>query len=406
MNSNVSISLETRRQKNDGTYPLVLRLGHNASTTTILLGINLKEKDWDKENKKIRKSYEGTSTVSRLNQFIQKRKSEAMDIILGLHENGKLQSLTLAELRKKIKSNNIESCFFSFADELIADLKASHRNGTAKSYQDVADMLRKFRGNAKLPFSIITYSFLTKLEGYHLAKGNGLNGLSTYMRSIRAIYNKAIKAGIIAKETYPFEAYKIRTVPTEKRALDWEYLKKIIDASVGPDHPLFHTRNYFLASYMMYGMNFTDMAFLRKEDITNGRIQYRRRKTSKLYDIKITPALETILSFYTVSESRYVFPILKRESPELNFKDIMWARKRYNKKLKALATQCGIESTLTSYVSRHSFATQAMMLDIPLNAISSMLGHSSLKTTQIYLKSLPANILDDYNAKMMEQLDK
>jgi integrase len=154
---------------------------------------------------------------------------------------------------------------------------------------------------------------------------------------------------------------------------------------------------------MMYGMNFADMAYLEKSDIENGRIKYRRRKTGKLYDIKITPPLEKILLHYIQQnpDSRFVFPILKRVEPALREKDIQWARKRYNKKLKVLATLCGIESNLTSYVSRHSFATQAMRHDIPLAAISTMLGHSSLKTTEIYLKGLPANILDDYNERLM-----
>lgn len=85
----------------------------------------------------------------------------------------------------------------------------------------------------------------------------------------------------------------------------------------------------------------------------------------------------------------------------LQDRDIMWSRKCYNKRLKTIAEICGIEKTLTSYVSRHSFATQSMLQNVPINAISSMLGHSSIKTTEIYLKSLPNNILDDYNAQIM-----
>lgn len=100
-------------------------------------------------------------------------------------------------------------------------------------------------------------------------------------------------------------------------------------------------------------------------------------------------------------ESPYVFPIIKRDTAIAIDKDIKFSRKRYNRKLKEIATEFGIEQNLTSYVSRHSFATQAMMKDVPINAISSMLGHSSLKTTQIYLKSLPNNIVDDYNDKIM-----
>lgn len=147
---------------------------------------------------------------------------------------------------------------------------------------------------------------------------------------------------------------------------------------------------------MMYGMNFTDMAYLRKEDIQHGRIQYRRKKTGKIYDIKISDSLKALFAHYTTN-TEYVFPIIKRDTPVEQAKEIQWARKRYNAKLKLIARQCELRENLTSYVSRHSFATQAMLKQVPLNAISAMLGHSSLKTTEIYLQSLPSNILDEYN---------
>ncbi|OJW98921.1 MAG: hypothetical protein BGO70_03275 [Bacteroidetes bacterium 43-93] len=83
------------------------------------------------------------------------------------------------------------------------------------------------------------------------------------------------------------------------------------------------------------------------------------------------------------------------------YKDIQWSRKVYNKKLKQLADLCNINKNLTSYVRKHSFATQAMLNDVPLNAIISMLGHSDLKTTQVYLKSLPENMLDQYSDKIL-----
>ena len=174
------------------------------------------------------------------------------------------------------------------------------------------------------------------------------------------------------------------------------------------DHECFNARNYFVASYMMYGMNFTDMAYLQPSDIKDGRIQYRRKKTSKVYDIKLTKNLESILNYYIKNNAgtEFIFPIIKREESALQYKDIMWARKVYNIKLNALAKLCGIEKNLTSYVSRHSFATQAMLQEVPLNAISTMLGHSSLKTTEVYLKSLPTNILDDYNTRIMGNTTK
>lgn len=403
MNTNIVVSLDTRRKKKDGTYPVILRLGHYEKTTSIPIGISVEEKDWDEKKRLIKKSYTGVNSVARLNNKIQKSKSEAMDIILKLHENHVLQTLSIISLKDRIIQKEARDSFFKFAQECIDELVTAHRIGTARSYKGLVSVLKTHTKGSDLLFREITYDFLKKFEARHKSKGNGSNGLAVYMRTIRAIYNKAIKSGFVEKESYPFEDYKIKTAPTEKRALDADLIKAIIELDLPNNHLCFDTRNYFFASYMLYGMNFADMAYLEKENIENGRIKYRRRKTGKLYDIKISPQLESILNYYCSKnpESPYIFPILKRETPGLREKDIQWARKRYNKKLKTLALICGIESNLTSYVSRHSFATQAMLVNVPIAAISTMLGHSSLKTTETYLKGLPVNILDNYNETIM-----
>lgn len=181
-------------------------------------------------------------------------------------------------------------------------------------YEGGKRVLRTFTKGKDLKFQNITYRFLTGFEIDHYSKGNTPNGLVVYMRTIRSMYNKAIKAGFAEKDKSSFEQYKIRTVLTEKRALEWDILQHIILLELEQDHRLFHAHNYFVASYMMYGMNYTDMAYLGKEHITD--------------------AID---------------------------KDIKYSRKRYNNKLKEIATGCEIEQNLTSYVSRHSFATQAML---------------------------------------------
>lgn len=114
--------------------------------------------------------------------------------------------------------------------------------------------------------------------------------------------------------------------------------------------------------------------------------------------------MNNILTHYIQQQltSKYVFPIIKPETAILQERDIQASRKNFNENLKIIAEMCGIEQNLTSYVSRHSFATQAMLQNVPVNAISAMLGHSGLKTTEIYLKSLPSNILDDYNSRIIE----
>jgi integrase/recombinase XerD len=418
--TSVKVSLDTRRAKTDGTYPLILRLTHKRKTTSIKTGIHLKKEDWDENSLQVKKSYKGTTNVTRLNNEIQKKKAEALDSILKLGERAKKVPLSVTGVKQHIDPTFSSQSFYTYSGKLIKDLINAERIGTARTYQLAVNVLRTFNkgkpfeknkgGNPKttkfkddkhpdLKFDEIDYNFLIKLENYHLSSGNELNGLAVYMRTIRSIYNQGIKAGVVEKLLYPFSDYKIKTEPTKKRALESTYLKKIITLDLPVDHPCFDARNYFVASYMMYGMSFADMAHLQKIDITNGRINYRRRKTSKLYDIKVSDSLADILAHYIQQKptSRFVFPIIKREGAILQQRDIHGARKSYNEALKTIAEMCGIEQNLTSYVSRHSFATNAMLSNVPVNAISAMLGHSSLKTTEIYLKSLPSNILDDYN---------
>lgn len=405
MNTNIVISLDTRRAKKDGTYPLMMRLGHNERTTSIPTGISLKSGDWNEKDRKVKSSFGGVSSVTRLNNLLQKQKADAMDIILKLHEVGQLQAMSVTDLRDRIAQKSDSPSFFKYGESVVAELREAGRIGTARSYRCALEVLKKYNKNKDLLFRDLTYSFLTKFEAQHVGKGHSYNGLAVYMRSLRAIFNKAVKAGVVEKEPYPFENYTIRTQPTEKRALEWTFMEKIIATDkIGVEHSCFDTRNYFLASYMMYGMNFRDIAFLRKENLVDGRVHYRRRKKGKLYDIRITPQLDEILSFYLKKypESEYVFPIIKRDTPMLQDRDARWALKKFNKQLKEVAKICGIETKLTSYVSRHSFATQAMLNEVPLIAISAMLGHSDTKTTEIYLKSLPSNVLDDYNERILK----
>lgn len=406
MKVNVILAQDTRYKKKNGSFPIILRLSARDEERTISIstGVSVPLKDWDNKKREVKTSYFGVSSVTRLNNILASKKKEANDILLKLHEDDLLDGMNLVDIKNKIANKNATNSFYTFGDTLVEELKKAKRIGTAESTRGVLNVLRTFTKGKDLRFQDITYRFLTSFETDHYSKGNTPNGLAVYMRTIRSMYNKAIKAGLVEKEKYPFEQYKIKTVPTEKRALEWDMLQRIILLELQQGHKWFHARNYFVASYMMYGMNYTDMAHLEKEHVTDGRIRYRRRKTSKLYDIKITPALDKILSYYLSldAESQFVFPIIKRDTAITIEKDIKHSRKRYNKKLKEIAIECEIEQNLTSYVSRHSFATQAMMKDVPINAISSMLGHSSLKTTQIYLKSLPNNILDDYNDKIMQ----
>jgi len=403
MQTSLTLSLDKRRRRKDDKFPIIIRLGHYQKTTSITTGKAIPEECLDERKKKIRGSYKGTDSLFHLNNLILKELVLYQDKVNKLQESGELEFLSIKQLKNCLVGKNKYDSFFEFGESKVVELKATKRFGTARSYHGLIGILRKFTKGRDVKFNEVNYEFLVDFERFHLSKpGNSINGVASYMRTLRSLYNRGIKEGIIKREAYPFYNYQIKTVPTAKRAINQGSIKKILQMKLDPSDFMVHYRNYFILSYMLFGMSFVDMAFLKVENIKNGRVQFQRKKTSKLYDIKITEPLQKILSFYTKNKKPddFILPIIKRDDLELQYKDAKEALKRYNNGLSRLADRCGIDEKLTSYVSRHSFATHAMLKNIPLMAISEMLGHSKLSTTQIYLKSLPSNIMDVYQEEM------
>lgn len=403
MQTSIRLSLDTRRKRKDNTFPIIMRLGHFQKTTSIAIGQSIQEIHWNETKSQVRSSYKGAESVKFLNNLLLSEVAKAQEIINRLHFKGELDFLSMKQLKGKIVRKSKYESYFEYALETAKDLRAAQRFGTARSYEGLVGILKVFNKQKDLKFNELNLDFLKRFERFHLSKkGNTQNGVASYMRTIKAIYNRGIKDDIIEREYYPFLKYQIKLNPTEKRAIKVEYIKKILELDLAKGHTLFNYRNYFILSYMTMGMSYIDMVFLKKGNIVDDRIKFQRRKTSKIYDIKITDQMRVILKFYISKKKKndFILPVLKRDTLELQYRDAQWGLKRYNKGLKKIADLCGIEENLTSYVSRHSFATHALFKNIPLTAISSMLGHSKLSTTQIYLKSLPSDVLDGYHEEL------
>jgi len=404
MKINILLALDNRRPKKDGTFPLVFRIYRNNSFFPIPTGHSLLEKDWDEKKRAIKASYKGSNSITWLNNSLTKQKASYVDIIGKLAENNQLIGLSNTELKEKLIGKESEMMFCAYSEQLITQLKAQKRIGNARSYAGIVQVLKKYRGGKDIRFEEISYDFLNKFETAYLSKdGNTKNGLAVYMRAIRAIYNQAIKSGLVAQEHYPFALYKIKTEPTQKRAIPFEKLQSIENLKFNEEDSLFHTQNYFLMSFYLMGISFTDLAHLTREDIKDGRISFSRQKTHRKYDMAITDKAKKILDYYLTKypESQFVFPIITQKDLSKQYTQVQEARKRFNKRLKKVAEMCGIESNLTSYVSRHSFATLAKNKGIPITAISEMLGHESVKTTQVYLDSLPSDMIDKYHRDIL-----
>lgn len=400
MASNVKIILDKRRQKSDLTYPLILRFIHNRKSVGLPLGYSVKESEWDEEKCMIFKSYKGVSNVTRLNNWIHKQKVNSMDIINKLQDTGEIQRLSINEIKARLVSNKSEVTFFDFTEDIINEMVDANRLGYAQSIKSVLTLVKKYRKQKDLILEEMTYQFLMNFDNYCRGNGNTTNSIAVYMKTIKMIYNRAIKSGIVKKESYPFTNYTIRTTKTRKRAISGDVIAQIETLDIEEGSRLWNSKNYFLFSFYMMGINFADMARLKGSSIVDGRIEYVRQKTKKDYSIKVTPQIQRILDIYIQgkAEDDYIFPIITRiGNPLLEFKDIAEKRRINNKKLKVIGEMIGMDTPLTSYVARHSWATIAKRKGVPVAVISEGMGHEDVKTTQIYLDSFEKGVLDDYN---------
>lgn len=325
------------------------------------------------------------------------------DILNKLEEKGELKNLTLAQVKAKLCPSADEGLVYPYIEQLVVDLIKAKRVGTARSYKCVFGIIKAFTKDHDFGFGALNLDFLKRLEVWHLNKdGNGLNSLAVYMRTIRAIYNKAVAEGLADKETNPFESYRIRTTKPRKRAITLEAIKKIIELDLTKTPGLEYYRQVFLMSFYLQGMPFADLARLQVSNIIDGRVKYDRQKTDKPYDVKITSQLENILAGFSDGKDKndYLLPVIKRQDPVEQYKDVLWAIQRYNKNLKKLASLAGIQENLTSYVARHSFASLADEMEIPLTGIRDMLGHEKAATTEAYLSDLRRSKVDEYQGRI------
>tara|TARA_R110000751_G_C13781876_1_gene481117 strand:- start:2096 stop:3319 length:1224 start_codon:yes stop_codon:yes gene_type:complete len=407
MKTYIKISLDTRR-KNTKTYPLIFRLTHNRKSTSIATGHQIEVTDWDDNKQKIKPSFKGTESPGRLNNLLQKKMAHMVDILTRLDDHGKLKYMSISEVRNHITQSTNKITFFQFTDNQIQELKQAKRVGNARVYQHTLNAVKNFRKNRDFTFDELNLDFLNRFERHYLAKGNKLGGISVYLRTVRAINRKAIKAGIADKEGYAFDDYTIRNGKPQKKALTLSAIRKISELELDEGTALFRDKNIFMMSFLLNGMSFVDLARLKLSNIVDGRIQYARQKTEEPFNIKIHDQLIPILDYFSKDKrkSDYLLDIIPDGNPVDQYNKVTWARKRYNKNLKELAKMAGIEENVTSYAARHTFASGADDMGIPLTAISQMMGHKRISTTQAYLSGLRKSKIDTYQDEIYKKLSE
>jgi len=395
----IKVLLRTARLKKNGEYPIVLRVIQDRKAHFVYTNLSCPPNLWDFNSNKPAKKH---PNKLELELFISKKIAEVQNVILKTENEQK--DYSGEQILKKFKSSTKKTTLFQFFDEIVSNLKQSNKIGNAKIYKDCKTMLFNFRNGADLSFSDVDVSFLNRFERKFLERGVSGNSISVYMRTLRAVFNKAIQEGYCKKETYPFNEYKISKLSSEtsKRALTKEQMLKIVALKLESDSKLIISKDIFLFSYYNRGINFKDIALLQWSDIKEERMIYSRAKTGKAYNIGLLKPAIVILNKYKKitggKKDDYIFPILNKEkhiTPQQIHNRIKKTTKMINSDLKDIAKLCNIDFNLTTYVARHSYATIMKRSGISTSLISESLGHKSEQTTQIYLDRFENLILDE-----------
>ena len=325
----------------------------------------------------------------------------------------RLQSIVnqLENKRIRYKADDIISTFqkqaneqslFNFMQGVIAQLQQMGRQRTSETYRATIRSFMSFRKDKDILLEEIDSDTMLMYEAYLRNRGLTKNTSSFYMRILRAVYNRAVEKDLTTNRN-PFKHVYTGIDKTVKRAIPLKAIKQIktLDLSLQPS--LDFARDMFLFSFYTRGMSFIDMAYLKKKDLSNGILSYRRRKTGQQLLIRWEKCMQEIVDKYdTDYYSPYLLPILKYPYDNRSqYKNVLF---RTNKYLKEVAKMAGISVPLTLYVARHSWASIAKSKNIPISVISEGMGHDSEMTTQIYLASLDNAVVDRANAQILKDL--
>ena len=291
-----------------------------------------------------------------------------------------------------------EASLFSFWHNVIAQLKQLGKVRTSETYTATLKSFMAFRDDQDVPLDGITSDMMLMYEAYLKARGVRMNTISFYMRNLRAVYNRAAEKGLTA-QNYPFRHVYTGVDKTVKRAIPIKSIKALKEMDLAMNSTLDFARDMFLFSFYTRGMSFVDMAYLKKTNLQNGILTYRRRKTGQELSIKWEKCMAEIIAKYPENKTDFFLPIIKDEGDERRQYDS--ALHLVNYRLKELSTMLKLQRPLTMYVARHSWASAAKAKNVPLSVISEGMGHDSEATTQIYLASLETSVVDKANKMIL-----
>ena len=402
----LKLVIDTRSKKANGTYPIVFRLTHQSKSTSIPTNLALLTSEWDAAKQKVKKAH---SKAEVLNHELSKARMDYLEKLMEINPSLQMDVTSIKQKLVGQVESNIALDFFAYSAKEIKAMHDTNRVGNAIVYECAVNSLRGFVGKGALTFERLNYKLLVEFESYLITKGLKTNAIANYMRTIRAIFNKSIKTSNTNISHYPFKNFSIKHERTMAKVLTKESFDKLVNLELEADSPEYISRAIFLLSFNLIGISFVDLITLKRTDVVDGRIVYRRKKTKRIYSIKLNHIAQGIITQLESlnPKSPYLIPLLQNEcSTALNEKLTVQLRlKTCNKYLKKIGTQLNFDLVLTTYVARYTWATTAKRCGFSNEIIAEALGHEyGNAVTSTYLDGFSHEIIDNANDTITQMM--
>ncbi len=383
---------------------LYYRVIHKRRSSQINSGYRLYSQEWDRKNGEvICPSGTGEDRMIYLNSLkeaLREDTNRLRDIVSHFEHTG--SPYTARDVTHAYRSPEEGLCFVSFANEIVAHLREIGKRRTSETYAAAVNSFMRFRKKQDVPLGGIDSDLMMTYGAYLSAVGVCQNTVSFYMRNLRAIYNRAVDKGLTAQR-FPFKHVYTGIDKTVKRAVPIEVIRRIRDLDLSKHPAMDYARDLFMFSFYTRGMSFVDIAFLKKGDLRDGILSYRRHKTNQRLVIKWEKPMQELIDKYDTASTPYLTPVIKKAGNDERLQYINEAH-RVNRNLKKIGRMLGLENPLTTYVARHGWASIAKSKNIPVATISEAMGHDSESTTRIYLASLDTSAVDKANSLILGSL--
>lgn len=393
----ISFYLDQRQARKGSAAPLKMAVSKGGKTVFISLNIKLAPNQWDVKSKRVLRCHPSWQAINRM---MDGKRLAAEDIMVKLMDSGEYRRLDATGLRDVIRAE-------LFDDEVALDEKrmrtmfwwrflnfSERKTGRTKGiYMATYRRMSAFMGGEsklkKLEWGDINRDWLTKFDLFLSGNAPSRNARNIHLRNIRAVFNDAIDDEITT--AYPFRRFKIRPMATAKRALSVDQLRRIFNAEVKDYQQKY--LDMFKLTFFLIGINTVDLC--RLKDVMNGRVEYNRAKTGRLYSIKVEPeAMELIERYRGKEHLLYMMDAVK---------DYRCYYLRWNNNISEIGRKVcpELSANVTTYWARHTWATVAAELDIPKETIAAALGHGGNTVTDIYIK-FDNRKVDEANRRVMD----